>query len=81
MCDVVITAYADMMANGTPNMEALDAMMLRTTVLLADAELELEGAKALPLIEGESPGTVWEPAHDGEAFQERVFGLVFVSFR
>ena len=81
MCDVTVTAFADMMANGSPDTETLDAVMTRTTGLLADAELALEGAKALPLIEGESAGTIWQPAHEGEAFQERVFGLVFVSFR
>jgi hypothetical protein len=81
MCDVAVTVYTDMLANGTPDMETLDAVMSRATILLADAELELEGAKALPLIEGENAGTVWQPAHEGEAFQERVFGLVFVSFQ
>ena len=81
MCDVVVTAFSDILANGTPDAEALDAMMARATELLADAEIDLADAKALPLIEGESAGTTWQPAHDGEAFQERVFGLVFVSFR
>ena len=81
MCDVAVTVYADILSNGTPNVETLDAVMSRAAVLLADAELELEGAKALPLIDGENAGTVWQPAHNGEAFQERLFGLVYVSFQ
>jgi hypothetical protein len=81
MCDVVVTAFANILANGSPDVETLDALMARTGELLSDAELELADAKALPLIEGDCGGTSWESAHDGEACQERTFGLVFVSFR
>jgi hypothetical protein len=81
MCDIVITAYADMKSNGIPDDGLLDAILARACALLADAELELAAAKAHPLIEGESGGAEWQPAHDREMYQERVFGLVFVSFR
>ena len=81
MCDIALTAYGDLLANGTPDVEILEGILSRTGELLADAELELAGAKALPLIEGESDGPVWNSAHAGEAYRERVFGLVFVCFR
>lgn len=80
MCDVVVTAYADMLADGAPDFGILEDIGKRVRSVLADAELELPGAKTLPLFEGETSPPEWQAAHDREAWQESVFGLVFVSF-
>jgi len=80
MCDILVTAYANIHANGMPDHEKLDDLSNRICEILADVEIGLEGAKALPLIEGESTGPEWESVHDDEAVQETTFGLVFVKF-
>lgn len=81
MCDITVTAYADMLPNGTADTETLDGIMGRVNTLLADAEIELAGAKTMPLIEGDSTGPLWDRAHADEAYCERVYGLLFVGFR
>lgn len=80
MCDVAITAYVDMRADGAPDSERLEAIVSRVQEMLADTEIALDGAKALPLIEGENAGPEWRSAHEREVSQESVFGLVFVKF-
>ncbi len=80
MCDLVVTVYADLLADGAPDCEALEDMGERVRTALGDAELELPGAKMLPLFEGGTSAPEWQAAHDREAWQEYVFGLVFVCF-
>jgi len=80
MCDIVVNAYSDIHANGMPDHEKLSELSNCIREVLADTEIGLEGAKALPLIEGESKGPEWEGVHDAEAMQETTFGLVFVKF-
>ncbi len=80
MCDIVVNAYADIHANGMPDHEKLNELSNRIREVLADKEIGLEGAKAFPLIEGESTGPEWEGVHNAEAMQETTFGLVFVKF-
>jgi len=80
MCDVVITIYADMLSNRMPDHETLETVTSLISGLLADTVIELDGGKALPLIEGESSEPEWEYAHDHEALQENTFGLIFIKF-
>ena len=80
MCDVVVTAYADVLVNRMPDHETLDSISSRIREILTDAELELEDAKALSLIEGESLSPGWNDSHNNETLQENTFGLVFVKF-
>ena len=80
MCDVVVTVYADVLANRAADHAATDAVSALIKSLLADAEPDLTGAKVLPLIEGESSPPEWKSAHADETYQENVFGLVFVDF-
>jgi hypothetical protein len=80
MCDVTVTAYADNLSNGAADQKKMEDISARVKEILADREIELASAKALPLIEGESHGTEWSSYHENEAAQENIFGLVFVSF-
>lgn len=80
MCDVAVTAYVDVRADGAPDNECLESIVSRIHEVLADTEIELEGAKTMPLIEGENNGPEWQSAHEREVYQESVFGLVFVMF-
>ena len=80
MCDVAVTVYVNVLADGAPDNERLESIVSRVHEALADTEVELEGAKTMPLIEGENNGPEWQSAHGGEVYQESVFGLVFVKF-
>lgn len=80
MCDVAVTVYVDVLADGAPDSGLLESIVTRVHGTLADTEIELEGAKAMPLIEGENTGPEWQSAHEREVYQESVFGLVFVKF-
>lgn len=80
MCDVTATVYVDVLADGAPDSVLLEDIVTRLHTALTDAEIGLDGAKALPLIAGENSGPEWQSAHDLEAYQESTFGLVFVSF-
>ena len=80
ICDVVITSYVDVLANRMADYETLDSISARVVDVLGDTEIELTGAKALPLIKGESSGPVWLREHDHETMQDNTFGLIFVDF-
>ena len=80
MCDVVVTAYADMLSNRMPDHETLDNMTAFISEALTDKVIELDNGKALPLIEGESAESDWDNIHGLEAMQEITFGLVFIKF-
>lgn len=79
-CDIVITVYADVLANRTADHVTLDAISGRVRALLADAEPELAGAKALPIFEGESSSPEWMSAHTDETVQADTYGLIFIDF-
>jgi len=81
MCDVAVTAYADLLGDGAPDYDMLDGIMERVGEVLSDAELKLTGAKAHPLIEGNISAPDWRPEHAREMYQEAVFGLVFACFK
>ncbi len=80
MCNVVLTAYADVLGNRTADQGMLENIVSQIREILLDREIELEGAKALPLIEGESTSTEWLSNHENETKQESIFGLIFVDF-
>ena len=80
MCDIVITIYADMLANRTADQETIENILTRVNEILTDTEINLSGAKAFPLIKGESTGSEWQSAHEDETKQETTFGLIFVDF-
>ncbi len=80
MCNVVVAVYVSVLADGAPESGCLESIVSRVNEVLANAEIELEGAKAMPLIEGESAGPEWHSAHEREVCQESVFGLVFVKY-
>jgi len=80
LCDIVTTAYTDLTAAKTPDTVLPDTILCRVRELLADAEPDIPGAKAFPLIEGESGAPGWDASHDHESGQEQTFGCVFVSF-
>ena len=80
MCDVAVTVYVDVLADGAPDSLLLESIVSRVHQALADREIEMEGSKAMPLIEGENSGPEWQSAHEREVYQESVFGLVFVKF-
>ena len=80
MCDVVVTTFADVLANRMADYDTIENIISRLNELLTDTEIELEGAKALPLIEGGSSGPDWLSAHAGETMLENVFGLIFIDF-
>ncbi len=80
MCDVVVTAYTDILANRMPDHEKLEELSSAISDVLTDAEIKLNGAKALPLIKGGSTGPEWERSYDNQGMQEMTFGLVFVKF-
>jgi hypothetical protein len=79
MCDVIVATYTDELANSTADNERMETIDARVHELLTDAELVLEGAKALPLIEGYSTNG-WSPQHPKEHYKKSKFGLVFVYF-
>lgn len=78
--DIVITVYADTLPNRTADHETMKEITSLTAALLGDADLELTGAKAFPLIEGGVSGIEWRSAHTTEVSQESTFGLVLVDF-
>jgi len=80
MCDVVVTAYADILSNRMPDHETLDNMTAFISESLTDKVIGLDNGKALPLIEGESTELDWDNIHGHEAMQEITFGLVFIKF-
>ena len=80
MCDVVVTTFVDVMANRMADHDTIETIVSRVKEMLTDTKLELEGAKALPLIAGESGGPEWASAHDDETMQEITFGLIFIDF-
>ncbi len=80
LCDVVVTAYADVMGNRTADQGILENIVSQVREILVNKEIELEGAKALPLIEGESTSPEWLSNHENETQQESIFGLIFVDF-
>ena len=80
MCDVVVTAYVNMLANRAADHETHENIVFRVGKVLVGTEIELECAKALPLIEGESTGPEWLGSHENETSQESTFGLVFIDF-
>ena len=80
MCDVVVTTFVDVLANRMADNDTIENIVSRVNNLLVDKEIALEGAKALPLIEGESSGPDWLSAHADETMQESIFGLIFIDF-
>ncbi len=78
--DIVVTVYADTLPNRTADHETMSEITSLTASLLGDAELELSGAKAFPLIKGGVSGIKWLSAHPVEGSQESTFGLVLVDF-
>ena len=80
MCDVVTTAFTDNQANGMPDHECLDAIVSGLYLVLEDAEISLENARALPLIRGDIGGPSWNNTHEGETSQECTFGLIFIKY-
>ncbi len=50
MCDVVTTTFANNQANGMPDHERLDAIVSGLYLVMEDAEISLENARALPLM-------------------------------
>ncbi|HDY89988.1 MAG TPA: hypothetical protein ENH82_17940 [bacterium] len=63
-----------------PDHDALENIVSRVTGILSDKEIELNDAKALPLIEGVSKGPEWQKEHDNETMHESIFGLIFIDF-
>ena len=80
MCDVVVTAYANIMANRMPDHEKLEELSSTISDVLTDAEIKLNGAKALPLIKQKNTGPEWERGHDSQVMQEMKFVLIFIKF-
>lgn len=80
ICEIVVTAYADIMANRTANHNTFENINSRLNELLANTEVELDGAKAQPLIEKENKGIEWVSAHENEALLEIIFELNFIDF-
>ncbi len=80
MCDIVATVYADILANSQPDHEQLESITSRVREVLTDSEIELNGAKALPLVERENNGPSWNIQHDKEVLQESIYGLVFINY-
>ncbi len=80
MCDVNLTIFADLLAEKSTDHATHDAILRRVREVLADCTLDLPGANAMPLIEDESGGPVWDGDRAGETKQEIVYGLVFVKF-
>ncbi|MFC1538726.1 hypothetical protein ACFL6H_04820 [Candidatus Latescibacterota bacterium] len=80
ICEIVVIIYADIMANRTADNTTHNAIMSRISELLADTEIDLENAKALPLREKENTGIEWKSIHDNETFQEIRFELTFIDF-
>lgn len=80
MCDIVVTAYADVLSNRMPDHETLGNMTALIREALTDKVIELDNGNALPLIEGESTEPDWDNAHEHEAMQENTFGIIFIKF-
>ena len=80
MCDVVVKTYVDVLANRMADHETLENIVSQVKKVLVDTEIELEGAKALPLIEGESASPEWLSNHENETSQESIYGLIFIDF-
>ena len=80
MCDVVVKTYVDVLANRIADQETNETIFSRVREILVNTEIELEGAKALPLIEGESTVPEWLNIHKDETAQESSFGLIFIDF-
>ena len=80
ICEIVVTVYADIMANRMANHNTFENIISRVNELLANTEIELDGAKAQPLIEKENKGIEWVSTHENEALQEIIFELNFIDF-
>ena len=80
ICDVVVTTYVDVLANRMADHETLENIVYQVKKVLVNTEIELEDAKALPLIEGESTSPEWLSNHENETLQESTFGLIFIDF-
>jgi hypothetical protein len=81
MCNVVVTAYVKLLADGEPDYVRLEDIDTQVNEILVDVVLELNGAQAFPIFPGGTSGPEWDPAHEGEAYQESTFGLLFVDYR
>jgi len=79
-CRVRVTAYADVTANRMPDHPTHELISGMIDGVLTDAVLELEEAKALPLVKTGSTGLLWDGGHGDETRQESTFELVFVKF-
>ena len=53
ICEIVVTVYADIMANRFADHNTFETINSRVNELLANTEVELDVAKAQPLIEKE----------------------------
>ena len=80
MCDIYVTVFTDSVSNGQPDHLRISDIVSRIDTILTDYELELSGAKTLPLIAGEGSGPVWNSHHMHEITQECIYGLVFINF-
>lgn len=80
LCDVTVRAYDDVGANRMPDHETLGIILARVNDVMINAQLTIEGAKALPIIGKESKGPEWEYLHDHEANQEIIYQLILVQF-
>ena len=80
ICEIVVTAYADILSNRMADNSAHETIMSRITGLLAYTEIVLANAKCLPLRENGNTGIEWKSIHDTETFQEIRFELTFIDF-
>ena len=80
MCDIVITVFAETLANRMIDQAIHDDLAGRITALLEDAELDLDRGHPHPLIPGGMSEPEWRGSHDRETVQELTFGLVFLDF-
>jgi len=80
MCDIAITVHADLKSNRVPDYDIHSGIERAVRSMLSDREIEIDGVKALPLIEGESGEPKWDGIHEQESSQEMIYGLVYVDF-
>lgn len=79
MCDIVLTAYADVTANLMSSGDTLGVIAEAVHNALDGKTPEIAGAKVMPLIEG-GTDSGWDPEHERETWLEMTYGLVFVKF-
>lgn len=80
ICEIVVTAYADIMANRMADHKTFENIVSRVSELLVNTEIEFDGAKAQPLIEKENKGIEWTSTHENETSQEIIFELNIIDF-